>query len=165
MSLARVHLTLHAYKCSAGSYCIWAFGHTILIYLSIICAQYSLRTSWACSNTFTILLVFARSRVFKLAGKTHYSKVGSNISTGLSSLAFTSSPVLAFTGKLPYSGSYLKTKLPDSDVSSNEFFWKHHCHRVRTFCSDFEQNGWSTFFVLPDNSEVSTSESIHIRSS
>ena len=32
-SLARVHLTLHAYKCSAGSNCIWAFGHTLLIFL------------------------------------------------------------------------------------------------------------------------------------
>ena len=62
-----------------------------------------------------VLLVFARSRVFKLTGKTHYSnvsfRVGSIISTGLSALAFTSSPVLAFTGKLPYSGSYLKTRV------------------------------------------------------
>ena len=53
--------------------------------------------------------------MFKLAGKTHYSnvsfRVGSIISTGLSALAFTSSPVLAFTGKLPYSGSYLKTRV------------------------------------------------------
>ena len=42
--------------------------------------------------------------MFKLAGKTHYSnvsfRVGSIISTGLSALAFTSSSVLAFTGKL-----------------------------------------------------------------
>ena len=48
-------------------------------------------------------------RVFKLAGKTHYSnvsfRVGSNISTGLSNWFL---PVLAFTGKLPYSGAYLK---------------------------------------------------------
>ena len=52
-------------------------------------------------------------RVFKLASKTHYSnvsfRVGSIISTGLLALVFTGSPVLAFTGKLPYSGSYLKT--------------------------------------------------------
>ena len=64
---------------------------------------------------FNWTLVFARSRVFKLAGKTHYSnvsfRIGSIISTGLSALAFTSSPVLAFTGKLPYSGSYLKTRV------------------------------------------------------
>ena len=69
-SLARVHLTLHAYKCSAGSYCIYHINFSF-----IMCAQYSLRTSWACSNTLTILLVFARSRVFKLAGKTHYTNV------------------------------------------------------------------------------------------
>ena len=53
--------------------------------------------------------------MFKLAGKTHYSnvsfRVGSIISTGLSALAFTGSSVLAFTGKLPYSGSYLKTRV------------------------------------------------------
>ena len=45
--------------------------------------------------------------VFKLAGKTHYSdvsfRVGSIIRTGLSALAF--------TGKLPYSGAYLKTRV------------------------------------------------------
>ena len=43
-----------------------------------------------------------------IAGKTHYSnvsfRVGSIICTGLSALAFTSSPVLAFTGKLPTAG-------------------------------------------------------------
>ena len=58
--------------------------------------------------------------MFKLAGKTHYSnvsfRVGSIISTGLSALAFTSSPVLAFTGKLPYSGSYLKTRVSQREV-------------------------------------------------
>ena len=43
--------------------------------------------------------------VFKLVGKMYYSnvsfRVGSFISTGLSALVF--------TGKLPYSGAYLKT--------------------------------------------------------
>ena len=44
--------------------------------------------------------VFILERVFILVGKTHYSKLES-ISTGISALAFTSSSVLAFTGKLP----------------------------------------------------------------
>ena len=54
-------------------------------------------------------------RLFKLAGKMHYSnlsfRVSSIINTGLSALVFTGSPVLAFTGKLPYSDSYLKTRV------------------------------------------------------
>ena len=54
--------------------------------------------------------MFILERMFKLVGKTHYSKleiipnwnpIDSIISTGLSALAFTSSPVLAFIGKLP----------------------------------------------------------------
>ena len=49
-------------------------------------------------------------RMFKLAGKTDFSnvpfRVGSIISTGLSALVFTGT---GFTGKLPYSGAYLKT--------------------------------------------------------
>ena len=61
--------------------------------------------------------------MFKLAGKTHYSnvsfRVDSIISTGLSALVFTSSPVLAFTDKLPYSGSYLKTRV--SQGSNDRF--------------------------------------------
>ena len=70
--------------CSSNSACLqvycWKLLHLSLWtyhinFSFIICAQSSLRTSWACSNTLTILLVFARSRVFKLAGKTHYSNV------------------------------------------------------------------------------------------
>ena len=68
-------------------------------------------------------------RVFKLAGKTHYSnlsfRVGSIIGTGLSALVFTSSPVLAFTSKLPYSGSYLKTRFSQGSndrYTVGEFF-------------------------------------------
>ena len=106
--------------CSSNSACLqvycWKLLHLSLWtyhinFSFIICAQSSLRTSWACSNTVTILLVFARSRVFKLAGKTHYSNVSFRVGTGLSALVFTSSPVLAFTGKLPYSGSFLKTRV------------------------------------------------------
>ena len=52
-------------------------------------------------------------RVFKLAGKMHYSnvsfQVGSIISTGYWHWVLL---VLAFTTKLPYSGSYLKTCFP-----------------------------------------------------
>ena len=59
--------------------------------------------------------LFIIERVFELAGKTHYSnlsiRVGSIISTGLSALVFSGSPVLAFTDKLPYSSSYLKTRV------------------------------------------------------
>ena len=58
-------------------------------------------------------------RVFKLAGKTHYSnvsfQVGSIISTGLSALVFTGT---GFYGKLPYSGAYLSFFLSFLDVYS-----------------------------------------------
>ena len=57
--------------------------------------------------------MFIMERVFKLAGKTHYSDVSflvsSIISTGLLALVL---QVLAFTGKLPYSGANLKTCFP-----------------------------------------------------
>ena len=48
-------------------------------------------------------------RVFKLAGKTHYIPNWNPIGTGLLALVFSGSPVVAFTGKLLYSGSKLKT--------------------------------------------------------
>ena len=49
--------------------------------------------------------------MFKLAGETHYTNVSFRVGSGLSALVFTSSLVLAFTGKLPYSGSYLKREV------------------------------------------------------
>ena len=49
-------------------------------------------------------------RVFKLAGKKHYSnvsfRVGSVTRTGLSAMVFTGT---GFYGKLPYNGAYPKT--------------------------------------------------------
>ena len=52
--------------CSSNSACLqvycwkllspWTYGDdTILIFVNTICSQYSPRTSWACSNTLTIL--------------------------------------------------------------------------------------------------------------
>ena len=172
-SLARVHLTLHAYKCSAESYCIWAFGHTILFFLFTICAQYSPSTSWACSNTLTILLVFEilwiclacvifrlstgiseasdsfsclllRTPVWPVSGL-FFGLFGDIIfvwkhavyimerflnlrvkriihfgSVVLSVLVYRHwfLPVLAFTGKLPYSGAYLKTRVSQGKLWS-----------------------------------------------
>ena len=49
--------------------------------------------------------------MFKLAGKTHYINVSFRVGSGLSALVFTSSLVLTFTVKLPYSGSYLKREV------------------------------------------------------
>ena len=54
--------------CSSNSACLqvycwkllspWTYGDdTILIFVNTICSQYSPRTSWACSNTLTILFV------------------------------------------------------------------------------------------------------------
>ena len=64
--------------------------------------------------------------MFKLAGKTHYSNVSFWVGSSLSALAFTSSPVLAFTGKLPCSGSYLKNtcfpKGSNDHYTVGEFF-------------------------------------------
>ena len=54
--------------------------------------------------------------MFKFAGKTHYSNVSFGLVV-LSALAFTSSPVLAFTGKLPYSGSYLKARVSQGMIA------------------------------------------------
>ena len=50
--------------------------------------------------------MFIMERVFKLAGKMHYSNVSFRVGRIISSTGLLA---LVFTGKLPCSGAYLKT--------------------------------------------------------